>query len=374
MMNLPITSNSVPPAANAANAAANGAADDAQVAAGAENANPFAALLARQIGGADSTQLNLAQISVGDDKGTSSQGTPDPAAIAAGAGTPVDAANSVMAMLLQIPQEARPVASQTSADGTAVSSTGTGGTSSAADNVSMLKGTGRGEGLGSRTQEAGGSPGLAAIRTDGIPADQKIATEALAKDMVKLEELPASLTAQAPANVAQAAPTALAAAMPNIQPGKAADNQQAISAPVGSSGWSDEFSQKISWMSTQKNQVAELHLNPPDLGPLDVVLKVSDNQATALFTSPHGAVREAVESALPKLREMLADNGITLGNATVSDQPPRDREAQGFMGQGSGAGSQRGESSGSARSEEISATTARPATVRSHNGMVDTFA
>ena len=93
----------------------------------------------------------------------------------------------------------------------------------------------------------------------------------------------------------------------------------AITAPLGSNAWPEEFSQKVSWVSTQKNQVAELHLNPPDLGPINIVLKISDNQATALFTSPHSAVRDAIENAMPKLRESLAENGIMLGNATVSD-------------------------------------------------------
>ncbi|HNH52194.1 MAG TPA: flagellar hook-length control protein FliK, partial [Nitrosomonas sp.] len=40
-------------------------------------------------------------------------------------------------------------------------------------------------------------------------------------------------------------------------------------------------------------------------------------QVSAQFTSPHLAVREAIESALPRLREMMAENGITLGNTTV---------------------------------------------------------
>ncbi|MDP2878869.1 MAG: hypothetical protein Q8N74_05000, partial [Sulfuricella sp.] len=34
----------------------------------------------------------------------------------------------------------------------------------------------------------------------------------------------------------------------------------------------------------------------------------------------HSAVREAIETALPRLREMLADNGIMLGNVTVGSE------------------------------------------------------
>jgi flagellar hook-length control protein FliK len=233
----------------------------------------------------------------------------------------------------------------------------------------MIKTASRGD------AQPGGPANMSLGKADITVANQPATPDALAQDMVKQAELPASATTPAAANTAQTiAPSALAAAMPNLQAIKAGENPQTISTPVGNSGWSDEFSQKISWMSTQQNQVAELHLNPPDLGPLDVVLKISDNQATALFTSPHGAVREAVESALPKLREMLADNGIMLGNATVSDQPPRDRDAQGFMGQGSGTAAQHGGGNGGSRPEGTSVAATQTTTLRRHNGMVDTFA
>lgn len=382
MTNLPITRNSLQPAGNAANAAlANNAADDAQTAAGAGGTDPFAALLARQIDGADLAFLNLEQISIdanAADGGTAAglQETPDPAAITANAGAPGDAANSVMAMLLQIPQEIRTPAAQDAAGGTALVSTGKNGAPAAAD-TAMLKMASRGDmqAAGPAGMALGNPVNAASGNADTTAAGQLIVPAASAQDMDKQAELPASLMTPAPANAAQTiAPSALAAAMPNMLTGRTGDNPQTIATPLGNSGWSDEFSQKISWMSTQKNQVAELHLNPPDLGPLDVVLKISDNQATALFTSPHGAVREAVENALPKLREMLADNGITLGNATVSDQPPRDREAEKFMGQGSGTAAQHGESSGTAKPESISTAAAQAVGGRRHHGMVDTFA
>jgi flagellar hook-length control protein FliK len=87
---------------------------------------------------------------------------------------------------------------------------------------------------------------------------------------------------------------------------------------VGSSEWGGAVGEKVLWMASQNHQVAELHLNPPSLGPLEVRLTVSNDQASALFVSHHSAVREAIETALPRLREMLADSGIMLGNATVS--------------------------------------------------------
>jgi len=89
---------------------------------------------------------------------------------------------------------------------------------------------------------------------------------------------------------------------------------------VGSAEWSGAVGEKVVWMANQSHQRAELHLNPPNLGPLEVRLTISNEQVSALFVSHHSAVREAIETALPRLREMLADNGIMLGNVTVGSE------------------------------------------------------
>jgi flagellar hook-length control protein FliK len=149
--------------------------------------------------------------------------------------------------------------------------------------------------------------------------------------------------------------------------------QTVINTPVTDQAWGNEFSQKITWMATQHEQTAELHLNPPNLGPLDVVLKVSGDQATALFTSPHAAVRDAVEQALPQLRTMMADNGITLGNASVSDQSPKDQQAWQANQQQKGNGGNAGTTVATVASVSIPSV-ATTLLGSLHQGMVDTFA
>jgi len=143
-----------------------------------------------------------------------------------------------------------------------------------------------------------------------------------------------------------------------------------ISTAVTHPAWGDEFNQKITWLISQHSQSAELHLNPPQLGPLDVVLKMNGDQATATFTSPHAAVREAIEQALPKLRDMLADSGIMLGNAMVNDQAAKNhqdnssgkaQEGTRFLATGTTA-------------EPASIVESRVSAISRHHGMVDTFA
>ncbi len=145
-------------------------------------------------------------------------------------------------------------------------------------------------------------------------------------------------------------------------------SNMSINAAINQPAWADEFGQKITWMATQRNQSAELHLNPPQLGPVDVVLKMNGDQATAMFTSPHAAVRDAIEQALPKLREMLAENGIMLGQAMVGDHSAKN-------GQDSTARKSSGQSASSLDVAEGAAIQEiHVAAISRHNGMVDTFA
>ncbi|MBC3880308.1 flagellar hook-length control protein FliK [Undibacterium sp. LX40W] len=91
-----------------------------------------------------------------------------------------------------------------------------------------------------------------------------------------------------------------------------------ISPRVGSKAWDQAIGQKVVWMVAGGEQSAELTLNPPDLGPLQVVLSISDNQVDASFVSSHLDVREAIEAAAPQLREMLDNAGISLTGFSVN--------------------------------------------------------
>jgi flagellar hook-length control protein FliK len=90
-----------------------------------------------------------------------------------------------------------------------------------------------------------------------------------------------------------------------------------VNTPVGNAGWAAEVSDKLVWMVGRQEQRVELVLNPPQLGRVEVSLSLNGDQATAQFLSANPVVREALESAMPRLREMLADGGITLGQTHV---------------------------------------------------------
>lgn len=88
-----------------------------------------------------------------------------------------------------------------------------------------------------------------------------------------------------------------------------------------SPAWQQELGDKLVWLTGKQGQTAELVLNPPSLGTVEVRLNLSGGEASAQFFSGNPNVREAIEAALPRLREMMSGAGITLGEAMVSDQP-----------------------------------------------------
>jgi flagellar hook-length control protein FliK len=90
-----------------------------------------------------------------------------------------------------------------------------------------------------------------------------------------------------------------------------------IAAHLHESAWPKQFGEKVVWMARAEQQSAQININPPQLGPVQITLNLNGDQASLAFASPHAEVRQAIESALPQLKEMLASAGINLGQSNV---------------------------------------------------------
>ncbi|WP_161492276.1 flagellar hook-length control protein FliK [Polynucleobacter aenigmaticus] len=93
---------------------------------------------------------------------------------------------------------------------------------------------------------------------------------------------------------------------------------EAINAPLGSSAWPKEVGQKIVWMLGGAEQSATLTLNPPDLGPLQVIIQVNNDMVNTAFISNNSDVRQALQDGLEHLRQSMSQSGMTLGQIHVS--------------------------------------------------------
>ena len=137
-----------------------------------------------------------------------------------------------------------------------------------------------------------------------------------------------------------------------------------IAAPVATPQWRNEVTQQLATVVLMGHDRAELQLHPAELGPIEVKVSMEAGQATLLISAPQPATRDALELALPQLRDALAQQGIALGQATVQDERPRDpRESR-----PSGRDPDRALRSATAPLGAATAGIVRP------RGLVDTFA
>jgi flagellar hook-length control protein FliK len=173
-----------------------------------------------------------------------------------------------------------------------------------------------------RAEKETPEPGAAlrdAPASEPAPVHAQAATHAPALETAAAPgALPA---AQAPVQLAahQPAPAPIAAPAPAVH--------MTVPGPVGTPLWSEEFSASVGMLATQRVSSAELRVQPAELGPVQVSIRIEAGEANIICAAQHADTRHALESALPRLREMLESNGISVGSASVGTHP-----------QGSGAG------------------------------------
>ncbi len=111
--------------------------------------------------------------------------------------------------------------------------------------------------------------------------------------------------------------------------------QAEISQPFGRPAWAQGMSKQIVWMANQNIRSAEIRLNPGHLGPIEVRIDMSDDQINVAMSSRHAVVREAMEAALPKLREMLEQNGMNLSDTDISQHSFAEQREQNLASENS---------------------------------------
>lgn len=134
-----------------------------------------------------------------------------------------------------------------------------------------------------------------------------------AESVAAVERL-ARMSASVDASVSLPAPVEAVRQLATVMPDTASRMPAPTPVPVPPDHpqWGQAFGERVVWLVNQHATSAQLSLNPPDLGRLDVRINLEQDQARVLFATPHESVREAIEAAVPRLREMLADSGVQL--------------------------------------------------------------
>ncbi|PSF06183.1 flagellar hook-length control protein FliK [Marinobacter fuscus] len=94
-----------------------------------------------------------------------------------------------------------------------------------------------------------------------------------------------------------------------------------VDTPVGQAEWGDKVMGKLSWLTARNMSMAEIHLTPPDMGPMEVKVRMQHDQATVTVHAANPVVREQLELNSHRLRDMLGEQGLSLAQFDVSDQP-----------------------------------------------------
>lgn len=108
---------------------------------------------------------------------------------------------------------------------------------------------------------------------------------------------------------------------------KLASHFNKLDVPPQSPQWNDQVAKRISIMASESVQSARIQLDPPELGSLEIKVKVQNDQVSVAFGSNNQMVRDALESQTPRLRELLEQQGVDLADVNVSEQG-RDQNGQ----------------------------------------------
>ncbi|MGM0833645.1 MAG: flagellar hook-length control protein FliK [Pseudomonadota bacterium] len=153
------------------------------------------------------------------------------------------------------------------------------------------------------------APAMSADAMVGLPADAESANAINSTSKGSEQSLPTSLTSQ-----------------PQPMPNSPAT--ATLNTPLASPAWPSQLGQQLIQFAQRggEHQV-KMQLHPTELGPLSITLKVTEQGTQAHFLSSHAPVRQAIEQAIPQLREALAEQGISLGETSVGEQQTPNEQA-----------------------------------------------
>jgi flagellar hook-length control protein FliK len=193
---------------------------------------------------------------------------------------------------------------------------------------------------------------LATVASNNAPAGSE-------RSALAMSRLESALTMAQPLTPMQ--PSAHSPAAPTPTPAQAT-----IPLPLHHPNWQDAFAARVAWQVRDGLQQVSLAITPPELGPVEVRMSINDDRVSAQFITPHHVVRQVIEDAMPRLRDMLSQSGLNLADANVFHHAPgRDGQAQTFAGRSGDPSAVNGPSI----AEDVSPRSVRVA----HVGLIDAY-
>jgi len=99
-----------------------------------------------------------------------------------------------------------------------------------------------------------------------------------------------------------------------------------MTSSLGEPGWDGEFLGRINILVKGGIQEAKIQLSPPEMGRLEIKVSTEGDSAKIMFAVDSVAAREAIEQAMPRLRELLEQGGLQLSHSEVADYSQSQKE------------------------------------------------
>ncbi|HDY8038397.1 TPA: flagellar hook-length control protein FliK [Vibrio vulnificus] len=101
----------------------------------------------------------------------------------------------------------------------------------------------------------------------------------------------------------------------------------------------EQVAEKVQMMMSKNLKQLDIRLDPPELGRMQIRMTMSNDIANVHFTVTNPQARDIIEQTLPRLREMLAQQGMQLADSSVQQQASGQQQRQ-YSADGQGNGQQ----------------------------------
>ncbi|AXB32099.1 flagellar hook-length control protein FliK [Vibrio campbellii] len=102
----------------------------------------------------------------------------------------------------------------------------------------------------------------------------------------------------------------------------------------------DQVAEKVQMMMSKNLKNLDIRLDPPELGRMQIRMTMNNDLANVHFTVANPQARDLIEQTLPRLREMLSQQGMQLADSSVQQQSSGQQQSGYANAEQNGQGSQ----------------------------------
>ncbi|WP_111976687.1 flagellar hook-length control protein FliK [Algibacillus agarilyticus] len=103
----------------------------------------------------------------------------------------------------------------------------------------------------------------------------------------------------------------------------------------------ETINENVKYLINSRVQSAEIRLDPPELGQMQIKINMNGDQASVSIVVQNPQAKEMLDQAVPRLREMLENAGIQLGESNIEQRNGQQaKQGQGEQGKGKGSGNE----------------------------------